>query len=93
MQNTFLVTLLSYLFISCGSQVKVSTDHDELAYFNLLKNYKWYESGKPSAEISSLSHRRLHSAINRELALEGYKIVEKLDQADFFVNYAVAKKR
>ncbi|MDD5035745.1 MAG: DUF4136 domain-containing protein [Methylococcaceae bacterium] len=81
------------------SGVRVNRDFDPTVDFWALRSYAWIPDAEPIGkdivvETDSLLHQRVESAVDRELAMKGYrKETTPSRPADFLVNYHIARTR
>ena len=62
------IVLLSFALQQCSSSLLVKTDYDQDADFSQYKTFAFYQYEDKQAEINELNKRRIHSAIEEELA-------------------------
>ena len=81
MKNTLkiLPVLITLLFITSCSSVRVATDFDKETEFEDYKTFAFYKTGIDKAEISDLDKRRILRAIETELLAKGYTKSENPD--------------
>lgn len=103
--NRRILSLVIGMVLLAGgcSSMSVSTDYDPSANFANLKTYRWLPAdeqrltGDPRIAGDTLLEARIHSAVDRELAQEGYELVP--DDAppdapvDFLVGYHMTLDR
>ncbi len=96
MKREFFLYVAAVAVLSGCSSVSVSRDYDETVDFKALKTFAWKDAEQPQTGNpridNDLIDERVRSAVNRELAAEGFRLVEK-DAADFQVAYFVEYKQ
>jgi len=68
-------------FASCSS-ILISHDYDTEVNFTVLKNYDWHPVER-SIQMNDLFINRVKDAVNRELDLQGYTLVQ--EDSDFSI--------
>ena len=81
---------LGVAFAGC-SPIDVSEDYDRTQDFSRLKSWAWappvpQADGSGYSEISSLTHKRITSAVEGQLTMREFKKTEP-DRADFWVRH------
>lgn len=75
--------VMSVVFLSACSSLKVTTDYDSNVDFSKYKTFAFYKTGVDKAEISDLDKRRILRAIENELVSLGFI---KSDNPDMLVS-------
>lgn len=75
--------VMSVVFLSACSSLKVTTDYDSNVDFSKYKTFAFYKTGVDKAEISDLDKRRILRAIENELVGLGFI---KSDNPDMLVS-------
>lgn len=80
----------TWLTISCGPSVKVSTDYDRSANFQQYKTFSMYKLDGKTDAISELNANRITSAVRNEMTKKGFQ--ETSDNPDLLVNTVTIMK-
>ncbi len=89
MTNLMKTGVLGLFLLTGCTALTVQTDYETGYDFSTLRTYAWLEDKAPSNDIrinNSLIINRVVNAVNNNLQLKGYKLVDK-DKADFYVNW------
>lgn len=82
-------SLILTILLSACSSMKTQFDYDPSVNFNHYKTFAWVETKKMETaayHLDGLMDKRVKSAINDNLTMQGFKQVAK-DKADVLVNY------
>jgi len=79
----WLVLLVSTLLFLIGCDLKTTVDYDREADFSAIKSYAW--AGRQHPEVSDLTHKKILSSVDDQLAFKGLKKVES--DPDVYVTY------
>lgn len=63
-----------FLVVLAGCDLKTTMDYDRDVDFSTIKTYKW--AGREHPEISDLEHKKIVSAVDRQLKLKGFEQVD-----------------
>ncbi len=67
-----LFALISVMFLSSCSTVRVAADYDEQANFSTYKSFAFYKPGIDKADISDLDKKRILRAIEADMIAKGF---------------------
>lgn len=70
---------MAFLFSSCGSSFKVSTDFDRTANFSGYKTFAIYKQGEAGQTISQLNEQRVYNSIRKIMLEKGFTESENPD--------------
>ncbi len=73
---------LFFILSSCDA-VRINSDYDKKADFDLYKTYAFYKTGIDKVEISDLDKKRILSSIDEQMSLKGFT---KSETPDLLIN-------
>jgi len=84
--------MLALLIVTGCASVSVQTDFDQDADFSAYHTYRWMPPREGRADRSpfdnDLNRKRIHEAVDRELAAKGYTIAET-EEPDILITYHI----
>lgn len=81
--------VLTILFLSSCTSVRVLSDYDKEANFNTYKTYAFYKTGIDKAQISDIDKKRILRAIETEMEARGFT---KSNSPDILVSLFTKEK-
>lgn len=87
--KTTLIVLAALLAVACSSN-PVNTDYNPKYDFGAIRTYGWLaQTGQNQDPVlyNDLTDARIHSAVDEQLALRGWKLVDNKEKADVMITY------